>query len=153
MALAAQAQTQINGFGPITCHVAVWFWAALEAEAQGLVAPKTALTRLGNIVGIPNGPQRAMLAMPRQGGYNFAAHGNALPPLGTVLLWPGGSTHVAVAAANGITGYNQACVFPNLPNLGNYSAEPAANLAGSCQDCFLIAEGDIVKAAGGVFKL
>ena len=79
MPLAVQALTPIvmpvAGIG-ITCHQAVWYWAALEADAQGLTAPRPILTRMANIAGIPNGAQAAMLALPRAGMLNFAQNGN-----------------------------------------------------------------------------
>jgi hypothetical protein len=156
MSLAAQALTGIAlppGLVGITCHQAVWYWAALEAEAQGLVAAKPFITRMGNIMAIPGGgPQNAMLAMPTSGNLDFATNGGALPPVGTVLLWTASPTHSAVVTANGICGYNQACVLP-VPNLGTYSTGQPNQLVANKRQVLLISEADIVKTAGGVFHL
>jgi hypothetical protein len=156
MPLAVQALTPIvipvQGVA-VTCHQAVWYWAALEADAQGLTAARPILTRMGNIAAIPNGAQAAMLALPRAGMLNFAQNGNALPAFGTVLLWLTGATHVAIVTAHGITGYNQACVFPHLPNLGNYSSCQPIQLANNQRTCYMITENNVVMTAGGVFHL
>lgn len=154
MALATRAQNAIANYPPgmgITCHQAVWFWAAEEATAQGLVPPRPLLTRMGNIANMPGGAQGAMLRLPRVCAFDFNT--GATPPPGTVLLWITGPTHSAVVTQNGISGYNQSCIFPHLPALGNYSTCAPAQLGAGQKLCYLIAENDIVKAAGGVFHL
>jgi hypothetical protein len=153
MSLAALALNPIVGFpGALTCHVAVWYWAALEATALGLTSNKNILTRAGNIGVMPNGPQRAMLALPRSGVWDFAQIGPAMPPPGTVLLWDQPPTHSAVVTLNGITGYNQACVFSPIMAATYTSGQPAQLLA-THKRCFLILADTVVKAAGGVFHL
>ncbi|MCW5632909.1 MAG: hypothetical protein KIT17_06185 [Rubrivivax sp.] len=155
MPLAAQASAAIAGYPVgvgITCHQAVWFWAAEEATAQGLVPARPLLARMGNIANMPGSAQGAMLRLPRVGAVDFN-HTAALPPPGTVLLWLNAPTHSAVVTANGISGYNQSCVFPHLPALGNYSSGLRTQLGAGSRLCYMIAENDIVRAAGGVFHL
>src|SRR5688572_29907814 len=41
----------------ITCHIAVWFWAAQEAQARGLTGAKAPGATLARIVAMPGGPQ------------------------------------------------------------------------------------------------
>ena len=89
MALAARASGAIAGYPAgvgITCHQAVWFWAAEEATAQGLVPARTLLARMGNIANMPGTAQGAMLRLPRASAFDFN-HNPAMPPQGTVLLW------------------------------------------------------------------
>ena len=136
----------------ITCHQAVWYWAAEEATAQGMVPAKPLLTRMGNIANIPGSTQIAMLNMPRVSAIDLNLSG-VLPPVGTVLLWLTGPTHSAVVTANGISGYNQSCIFPHLPALGNYFTGQLAHLGAGKSLCYMIAEGDIVRTAGNVFSL
>lgn len=95
---------------PLTCHVAVWFWAALEAQGRGLVGHKTTIERLKAICSIPVGPQVAMLALPRIGDRNYT-WSSTLPTVGTVMVWTSGATHSAVALSNKIAGYNQGQQF------------------------------------------
>ena len=155
MPLAAQASAAIAGYPAgvgITCHQAVWFWAAEEATAQGLVPARPLLTRMGNIANMPASAQGAMLRMTRVSAFDFNQSA-VMPPQGTVLLWLTGPTHSAVVTAGGISGYNQSCIFPHLPALGNYSTCPRAQLGVGQGLCYMIAENDIVRAAGGVFHL
>ncbi len=154
MALAAQA-TVIAGFPGhigITCHQATWYWAALEAQALAMAHHRLVLDRMEKIGKIPGSPQGAMLAMP-QAPYDFNNPGGAAPAFGTVLLWTAAPTHSAVYTANGIAGYNQSCVFPNVPATGTYSCQPPGNLAATARKCFMITEANIVKVAGNVFAL
>jgi hypothetical protein len=156
MSLAAQALNPIPAVGGIvgiTCHQATWYWAALEAEALGLIAAKPILTRMGNIATMPGGgPQQVMKTFPRIGPIDFSTNGGVLPALGTVLFWTQEPTHSAVVTANGITGYNQSCVLP-VPAVGTYTTGTPGQLTHNMRQCFMIAEADIVKAAGGVFHL
>jgi len=155
MALAARASGAIAGYPAgvgITCHQAVWFWAAEEATARGLVPARTLLARMGNIAGMPGTAQGAMLRLPRVSAFDFNQN-PAMPPQGTVLLWLTAPTHSAVVTAHGISGYNQGCIFPHLPALGNYTSGQRAQLGAGSRLCYLIAENDIVRAAGAVFHL
>lgn len=156
MPLATQASAVIVGNIPgvvgITCHQAVWYWAAEEATAQGLVPARAFVTRMGNLTMIPGGPQVAMLNMPRISALDFNLNPN-LPAAGTVLLWLTGPTHSAVVTANGISGYNQSCVFPHVPNTGTYSTGQVAQLGAGKNLCYMIAETDIIRTAGAVFHL
>src|SRR5262245_60863347 len=105
MALSQQAQTPLPPltFGnppipvPITCHVAVWFWAAQEAQARGLTSAKAPGATLQRIVNLPGGPQAAMMGLAHVGAvdYNVAVL-PGLPPAGTVLRWATGATHSAI---------------------------------------------------------
>jgi hypothetical protein len=155
MALSAQASAAIAGYPAgvgITCHQAVWFWAAEEATVQGLVPARPVIPRMTNIANMPASPQGAMLRMSRVSAFDFG-QSPVMPPPGTVLLWLTGTTHSAVVTAGGISGYNQSCIFPHLPALGNYSTGTRAQLGAGQQLCYMIAEDDIVRAAGGVFHL
>lgn len=154
MPLATRALTPIAGFPVgITCHVAVWYWAAQEATAQGLTSNKTPIIRAGNIGAMPNGPQNAMLALPRSGTWIAAGPNPALPPLGTVLLWDTLPTHSAVVTAHGITGYNQACVFSPFITVATHTSGQPTQIAAELRTCHTIDEWDIVHAAGVVFHL
>ena len=153
MPLATQASAAIAGYpGPITCHPAVWFWAAEEATARGLVPARPLIPRMTNIANMPGSPQGAMLRMSRVSAFDFGSNA-AMPPAGTVLLWLTTPTHSAIVTAGGISGYNQSCIFPHLPALGNYSTGTRAQLAAGQRLCYMIAEDDIVRAAGHVFTL
>lgn len=150
MALATFAAAlipAIPGLIAITCHQGSWYWAGEEATFRGQTPARTPVQRMGNLAAIPNGVQAAMLAVRRAGTWDFARVNNALPPAGTVLLWLEGPTHSAVVTAGGISGYNQACVFPHLPALGNYSTCAPAQLAPNRRTCLTIAEDDIVAQA------
>lgn len=154
MALALQALQQIIGFpAPLTCHVAVWYWAALEAAAQGLTSNKPMVTRANNISTMPQGAQRAMLALPRSGTWTATGPNPALPPVGTVLLWDAPPTHSAIVTAQGITGYNQACVFSPYITQHTYTHGQPVQIQLPKRTCHTIAELTIVRAAGGVFHL
>jgi hypothetical protein len=105
---------------------------------------------MGNLAGLPNPVQEIMLALRRAGKWDFTIVNNALPPAGTVLLWTEGPTHSAVVTAGGISGYNQACVFPHLPALGVHSTCAPVQLAGNRRICFTIAEDDVVARAAAL---
>jgi hypothetical protein len=155
LALAAQALIPIAGLPlgvGITCHQATWYWAALEAQALALTSHKLLIDRMVRIGNIPGSAQGAMLSLPRH-PYDFANPGGVVLPLGAVLVWTAAPTHSAVVTANGIAGYNQACVFPHLPALGAYSCPQPAQLAPAAQQCFVVQEADVVRAAGQVFTL
>jgi len=96
--------------------------------------------------------QGAMLRLPRASACDFN-QSPATPPQGAVLLWLTAPTHSAVVTAHGISGYNQGCIFPHLPALGNHSSGQRAQLGAGSRLCYLIAENDIVRAAGAVFHL
>lgn len=150
-AFAAAAIPAVPGMIGITCHQGSWYWAGEEATARG-APPRTAAQRMGNIAGIPNGAQSAMLALQRSGTWDFDRVNNALPPVGTVLLWLEGPTHSAIVTAGGISGYNQACVFPHLPALGVYSTCTPAQLAPNRRSCLTISE-DIIAAQAAALGL
>jgi hypothetical protein len=142
MPLEMQALVPIAGFPVgLTCHVATWYWAAVEANGPAVV-----LTRAGNIAAMAGGAQNAILALPRSGSWDFNIVANALPPLGTVLLWDALPTHSAVVTTNGITGYNQACVFPGIGGAGYTNGLPAGIWA-NLRRCHTIAPATIVAQA------
>ena len=150
MPLAAQSLNPIPPVGvPLTCHVAVWYWAAQQAQAQGLTPHKATLATLQNIAGIANGPQGAMLALVRSGNWNI----NVLPqtpPAGTVLLWTGGATHSAVVSGNNaIRGYNQVAQFPAINHVG-LTTGTINEIGAAHRQVFTIAENTIVTAAGNL---
>src|SRR5665213_1953855 len=89
----------------LTCHVATWYWAAEEAAARGLTTAKLPLVRAGNIGVMAGTAQGAMLALLRNGTWDFRVRG--MPPPGMVMLWTNGATHSAISTPSGITGYNQ----------------------------------------------
>lgn len=150
MSLGMRALTPIGGFpAALTCHVATWYWATLEAVSLGLTSAKGIGARAGNIATMPNGPQRAILAMPRSGTWDLAG---GLPASGSVLLWDALPTHSAVVTAQGITGYNQGCVAGGALGAGHTSLQ-VADLGGGFRTCHLVTEMDIVRAAGAVFHL
>jgi hypothetical protein len=149
MALAARALAPIPSVPGValTCHVAVWYWAAQEAQARGLTAARAPLATLQNIAGMVGGPQAAMLALARSGNWNFNLVPNT-PPTGTVLLWTGGATHSAVVvAANQVRGYSQVAQFPAIVNVGLTTGTPA-QLGAAHRLVYTIAENTIVTAAG-----
>ncbi|MBV1858496.1 MAG: hypothetical protein KUG77_08800 [Nannocystaceae bacterium] len=150
MALGTRALTPLGGFPvQLTCHVATWCWAAIESASLGITSPKSMLKRAGNIASMPNGPQRAMLAMPRAAAVDLT---QGLPAAGTVLVWDALPTHSAVVTAQGITGYNQGCVATAGIGPGHISLG-VNELAPAFRTCSSISETDIVRAAGGVFHL
>lgn len=149
MALAAHALTPLPPGPPITCHVAVWYWAAQEAQALGLAPAKSPMATLGRIAALPGGGQVAMLALAHAGMANYAGLGMPpLPPPGTVLRWNTGATHAAiVTGADAITGYNQLGFFNNVPAFIRCTAyradfNPPHTLV------YLIPEATIVNTAG-----
>jgi hypothetical protein len=154
MPLALRALQPITAFpGALTCHVAVWYWAALEATALGLTSNKPIAIRAGNIGSMPRGPQEAMLALPRSGTWTANGPNPTLPPVGTVLLWDALPTHSAIVTAQGITGYNQACVFAPYITQHTYTHGLPVQIQHLKRTCHTISELTIVRAAGGVFHL
>jgi len=147
-ALATVAETAIPSIGiPLTCHAAVWCWAAQEAQSRGLTSRKTTKTTLENIVGLPKGPQQAMLALSRSGQWDFTITPTA-PPAGTVLLWTESPTHTAIVlASGGIRGYNQKCVFPTATDFVMTTCTPD-QIGADHKRCQTISETTIVTAAG-----
>jgi len=153
MALATQAVTALPVVPGVslTCHVATWFWAAQEAQALGLSAPKLAGTILGNIATMaPLAAQPAILALPRSGNWDFAITPGT-PPVGSVLLWPLGGTHSAVvSAANAITGYNQGVQIPVFHNQFGHTTGSPAQIAANQRLCTVVAEQTIVARAAAL---
>lgn len=149
-ALAGQAHIdlpKVMGMG-LGCHTAVWCWAAMEAWARGWTRgsglPGPILERIGRR--LTQGGQVEMLALARAGAWNFGTTKNT-PEVGSVLLWPDSSTHVAVVSEPGqITGYNQTCIFPHMNDLGR-TTYPWTTLANQNRPCFKILETTVVKAA------
>ena len=163
MALAQRALTPLPnltyGNPPIpvaiTCHIAVWFWAAQEAQARGLTQNKAPQTTLQRIIAMPSGPQNAMLALPHVGMVNYAGPAMpALPPIGTVLRWSSGATHSAVVTGgDAIAGYNQGQQFPNVVGQSGRTVCRRADMAPAHRSCYMIPEATLVNAAGVVFNL
>jgi hypothetical protein len=154
MPLAVQASNQIPaipGFPAvaITCHVAVWYWAAKEAQALGRTGAKTAKDILERIVAMPDGPQRAMLALRYTHTADYAGRRMPpLPPAGTVLRWNTGATHAAVVTGpDAITGYNQLGFLQNVAAFVHTTAH-RADFHPSHTMVYLIPEATIVNAAG-----
>jgi hypothetical protein len=149
--LASQALTSVPPIGiPLTCHVAVWYWAAQEAQALGLTGRKAPQKTLQNIAALPvgGGPQAAMMALPRSGLWDFAMIPST-PPAGTVLLWTGGATHVAVVTGNNtIRGYNQVVQFNPAIVSTNLTSGRVNELAPAQRVVHTITEATIVNAAG-----
>jgi hypothetical protein len=134
---------------PITCHVAVWYWAAQEAMALGLTGLKGAMATFMNIAAMPNGPQGEMLALAHAGMASYAGPGMPpLPPAGTVLRWNTGATHAAIVTGpNAISGHNQLGFFLNVPAVV-YSTATLADFNAPHTMVYLIPEATIVQAAG-----
>jgi hypothetical protein len=153
MALATHALTPLPPGAPITCHVAVWYWAAQEAQALGLTQAKAPMATLMRIAAMPGGAQGAMLALAHAGMANYVGPGMPpLPPPGTVLRWNTGATHSAIATGvDAVTGYNQLGFFNNVPAFIRCSAH-RANFNPAHTLVYLIPEATIVNAAG-VFNL
>jgi hypothetical protein len=139
----------------ITCHIAVWFWAAQEAQARGLTGAKAPGATLARIVAMPGGPQNAMMALPHSGMVNYgAAMPPALPAAGTVLRWATGATHSAVVTGpDTITGYNQGSQFVTAIGMPGRTQCRRADMAAGQRICYTIPEATIVNAAGLVFSL
>jgi len=155
MSLAAQASVPIPPSGvQMTCHVAVWFWAAQEAQRIGLTAAKSPLATLQRIGAMANGPQRAMMNLPHVGAVNFAGvNPPNLPPIGTVLRWNSLPTHSAiVTGGDAITGYNQAAFLPGVVSAFRTTAR-RADFHPNHGLVYMIPEATVVQAAGLVFNL
>ena len=144
MSLAQHVGPIYNPPVPLTCHVAVWFWAALEAQGRGLVAQKTTRDRLIAICSIPVGPQQAMLNLPRIGDRNYA-WSSTLPAVGTVMVWTSGATHSAVALSNKIAGYNQCQQFGVVDRA--YTLCTVNQLVAGQKKVYFVREDIIVAAA------
>lgn len=135
---------------PLTCHVAVWFWAAQEAQARGLTEAKAPQSTLQRIVAMPGGPQTAMMALPATGLLQLTAA--ALPPPGSVLRWSSGATHSAVVTgADAIAGYNQAQQFPGA-GIGR-TVRRRLDVHPGHGTAAVLLETTVVTAAGLVFNL
>jgi hypothetical protein len=149
MALAAHALTPLPPGPPITCHVAVWYWAAQEAQALGLAQAKAPMATLMRIAVMPGGAQGAMLALAHAAMANYFGPGMPpLPPPGTVLRWSSGATHSAIATGvDAVTGYNQLGFFNNVPAFLRCSAH-RADFNPLHTFVYLIPEATIVTAAG-----
>jgi len=153
MSLAGQALTPIDSFPvELTCHAAVWYWAAREAEDQGMINTKPVMARAEAICTMPNGPQNAMFALHRAGIWEFTGPNYDMPPLGTVLLWDTDPSHSAVVTGLGTTSYNQACIFTPFIMEPRYSSGAAAQLQADRRRCCTILELTIVRAAAAFFK-
>jgi hypothetical protein len=159
MALSQHALTALPAltFGnppiavPITCHVAVWFWAAQEAQARGLTGAKAPATTLQRIVNLPGGPQAAMMNLAHAGAVNYGGAAlPALPPVGTVLRWATGATHSAIVTGpDAISGYNQGVQFVSaVGNTGRTQCR-RADMAPGHRLCYMIPEATVVNAAAG----
>ena len=131
MALGIQARTPIERVrmmaGAYTCHMATWYWAAIEAQSRKPATKKDLETIIGNINMMPKGPEEAMKDMPKTGTWDFGIT-PVTPPVGTVLFWPGTkeitTTHSAIVTGKDqITGYNQSGWFLPLRTLGAAGAE------------------------------
>jgi hypothetical protein len=163
MALSQRAHTPLPaltyGNPPIaiqiTCHIAVWYWAAQEAQGRGLTNAKAPEATLRRIVNMPGGPQGAMMAIPTGVALNFGAMpAPPLPAVGTVLRWATGATHSAVfTGPNAVLGYNQGTQFATAVGVPGYARCRLANLAPGHLVVSVIPEAAIVNAAGVVFNL
>lgn len=141
----------INVAVPITCHVAVWFWAAQEAQARGLTGAKAPESTLRRIAAMPGGPQNAMLALPTSGNVVLGP-GAFLPAPGSVLRWTSGATHSAVVTGvDSIAGYNQGQQFVGA-GMGR-TVRRSADVHPAHTAVSIILETTIVNAAGVVFNL
>lgn len=156
MALAQQALTPLPTVPGVilTCHVAVWYWAAQEAQARNLTGTKAPLTTLQRIAAMPAGPQNAMMALPHIATINLTL---ALPPLparGHVLRWASGATHSAIVTGpDAITGYNQGQQFPAVAGNAGRTVCRRNEVHVAHGVCAILSENDIVHAAGVVFNL
>src|ERR1700722_20166978 len=96
MSLGEQAEYPLcQDLVPATCHVATWCWAARVARRlnPGWTAYDEDI--INNISRMNPPPERAILAMPRSGTWDFTITKDT-PSKGTVLLWPMGATHSAI---------------------------------------------------------
>jgi len=159
MALTQRALTPLPAltFGPaaipvpITCHIAVWFWAAQEAQALGLTGAKAPATTLQRIVTLPGGPQAAMMGLAHVGAVNYGGGAlPALPPPGTVLRWASGATHSAIVTGpDAIVGYNQGAQFVSAVGQTGRTQCRRADMAAGHRLCYMIPEATVVNAAAG----
>jgi hypothetical protein len=151
MPLAARstiAVPAVPGVG-MTCHAATWFWAAKEAQALRLSAPKTDLVTLGNVGAMQAQVQMLALVGPGRSSFWDFAIVPTTPPDGSVLIWTGGATHSAVVSApNAVTGYNQPVQFPGV-GVGHTTNAPAA-LAAHLRRCVVISDDAIIAAAAAL---
>jgi hypothetical protein len=163
MSLTQQAMTPVPALtygnppipAVITCHIAVWFWAALEAQARGLTTRKTATETLERIVRMPGGAQGAMMALPHVGMADYGVPAPpALPPAGTVLRWSSGATHSAIVTGpDAITGYNQGAQFVSAVGIPGRTQCRGGEMAPGHRACYMIPEVNVINAAGLVFSL
>lgn len=158
MTLEAQAAVPVPavpGMAGVTCHFATWFWAAQEAQATGLTAPKTAAVTIGNIAAMNPDATAEILALPVTGQWDFSIVPTA-PPAGSVLVWRGHPTHSAVSTGpNHITGYNQVGWFPSLQSLGphlqtGHTSPPPHSLAAHLRQVDVVSQAAIVARAGAL---
>ena len=145
--LAKQTEIQIPPITPITCHVAVWYWARRVAEAQGTVKgvlePRDLLIKINEM---PNGPQEAMKLLPKSGQWDLKSP-LLTPPLDTVLFWGDGATHTAVVTGTArITGYNQGFIYGQSP-APVPTTITTSEILPQFKLCFTIAEKTLLTAA------
>jgi len=145
--LAKQTEIQIPPITPITCHVAVWYWAWRVAEAQGLVKgvlePRDLLIKINEM---PNGAQEAMKLLPKSGQWDLKSP-LLTPPLDTVLFWADGATHTAVVTGTArITGFNQGFIYGKTPK-PELTTITTAEILPQYKMCFTILEKTILAAA------
>lgn len=132
---------------PLSCHVAVWYWAKQQASRESSTFPPETLATAFRIAAMREGPQNAMLRVRRSGHWDFNLMGGALPPIGTVLLWEQSPTHSAIVTEHGITGYNQVCVFASNVTSRGYSHGQPRHILHGFRICVTIDEKDIIEAA------
>jgi len=143
--LAKQTEIQIP---PITCHVAVWYWARRVAEAHGsakggVLEPRDLLIKINEM---PNGAQEAMKLLPKSGQWDLKSP-LLTPPLDTVLFWGDGATHSAVVTGTArITGYNQGFIYGKTP-APVLTTITTAEILPQYKLCFTIAETTLLAAA------
>lgn len=150
MALADRASRPVivqyqNMDVAITCHVATFFWAALEARGHhgGIIA--NGLQILQNITGAGN--LYAILAgLPSAGTWDFRITPTT-PPRGTVLLWVGDTNHSAVVIQkNLIAGHNQGHQFDDVASPA-YCMKHVQKVNATTSVVRLIAEASVVNKA------
>jgi hypothetical protein len=139
---AGQAVPVIPGVG-MTCHPAVWFWAAKAAGSA-----KTDLEIMNAIAAMV--PQASMLELLdhklAQGPLDITQ--TDLPAAGHVLVWKEAPTHSAVVTAAGITGYNQAGFMNNVANAG-YTHLTKADVKPAYKMVYAIPDTVVVAHARG----
>lgn len=110
MSLAKKASIPISNVPSgytISCHTAIWYYAAEEAQERGMSRKKTTKEILDNILAIPEGPQQAILDLQQSGTWDFEKTPTT-PIDGTVLVWLKLPTHSAIVTAkDAISGYDQ----------------------------------------------